>query len=226
MEAQACCIEAGVAGVIRAACLCSAVMSFLHNEGPQGPARVGGGLTTRVIQQACTAAREEAHTHMQKRTQQDTLKHKLFAKKKKGHKLSDRKHKFRKCRDACVHHSWHNGINAHGHMCANEQRSHTHLQAHKKVLLCRNHRACWSPTSANTDNGLDHTLKSRPGSLSTHTHTFSLCHFASVLLSPGVHSLSVILLLPPTVGPQTPDRAFSLIPTVTFQCDIHVLLNP
>lgn len=45
------CIEAGAARVIRAACLCSAVMSlrlcsalmsFLHNEGPQGAAGEGG----------------------------------------------------------------------------------------------------------------------------------------------------------------------------------------
>lgn len=45
------CTEAGAARVIRAACLCSAVMSlrlcsavmsFLHNEGPQGSAGEGG----------------------------------------------------------------------------------------------------------------------------------------------------------------------------------------
>lgn len=42
MEAEVDCIEAGAARVIRAACLCSAVMSFLHNEGPQGAAGEGG----------------------------------------------------------------------------------------------------------------------------------------------------------------------------------------
>lgn len=67
------CIETGAARVIRAACLCSAVMSlrlcsgvmsFLHNEGPQGAAGEGGWLTTGVIQQECEAAREELHAHV------------------------------------------------------------------------------------------------------------------------------------------------------------------
>lgn len=62
-EAWACCTEAVADRVIRAACLCSAVMSFLHNEGPQGTAGEGGWLTTGVIQQELTAAREDSHTH-------------------------------------------------------------------------------------------------------------------------------------------------------------------
>lgn len=114
-------------------CLCSAAMSFLHNEGPQGANGEGGWLTMRVIQQECTAAREKACAHTHTHTYMKTRLTKAHTRPALSKQAETMWHAPAPLpgAGASVHHVCHTGINMHDCTSVYKwQCTHTHTCTH------------------------------------------------------------------------------------------------